>query len=224
MWTTQESLLVSTKQKITCTCKCGVTKLVRVNEILAGKSLSCRSCACRLKMAGVSKEDRLLRAKHASNIAAAVLAARVDPYKNKYGDIAVDNILAMAAGAKQRCTNPNAIGFSNYGGRGIKFKFPSIRAFTEWVLDNLGAKPGHLYSMDRIDNDGHYEAGNLRWATRGEQARNKRAYKRTKNGERIRVLHGHRPDLTYETLRLWITQGLTDDDILQRSKYARTSL
>jgi hypothetical protein len=175
-------------------------------------------------MVGVSTEERVRRAKHASRVAASALAAKVDPYKAKYGVVAVADMLSIASSAKQRCTNPNDQGFSNYGGRGIAFKFPSIRAFAEWVLDNLGVRPECSYSIDRIDNNRHYEAGNLRWATRTEQARNKRAYKRTSKGERIRILHGHRPDLTYETLRTWIANGLSDDDILQRGKYARTSV
>lgn len=57
-----------------------------------------------------------------------------------------------------------------------------------------------------------------------EQARNKRAYKRTKNGEHIRKLKAQRPDLTYETLRLWIMHGLTNNEILNRRKYARTCI
>lgn len=48
-------------------------------------------------------------------------------------------------------------------------------AFREWVLENLGNRPGPKYSLDRIDNDGNYEPGNLHWATQKEQAGNRRA-------------------------------------------------
>jgi hypothetical protein len=175
-------------------------------------------------MAKIPAEDRVHRAKLASDAALKALADRTDPYKVKYGENEVVQVLAVASGAKQRCTNPNAIGFSNYGGRGVEFKFPSTRAFMEWVLDNLGARKSPEHSIDRIDNDRGYEAGNLRWATHTEQARNKRAYKRTKNGERIRRLKEQRLDLTYESLRTWIVQGYTDEEILERRKYARTSV
>lgn len=91
-------------------------------------------------------------------------------------------------------------------------------------MDNLGPRPTEHHSVDRIDNSRGYEPGNLRWATRGEQARNKRAYKRTQNGERIRRLHAERPDLTYETIRAWITQGRADTEILEGVKYARPGI
>ena len=156
-------------------------------------------------------------------MAATLTAQRVDKYKETYGP-ALKAVLGTAGGAKQRCTNPNSIGYSNYGGRGITFDFPSVRAFAEWVLDNLGCKPSDTHSLDRIDNSRGYEPGNLRWATRVEQARNKRAYRRTQNGERVRRLKEERPDLTYETLRLWIIQGRTDEEIIGAVKYARTSV
>ena len=78
---------------------------------------------------------------------------------------------------KRRCVNPKATQFKDYGGRGIKFKFGSPTEATLWVLKHLGPRPeGH--SLDRIDNDGHYESGNLRWATKAVQNENRRPRKR----------------------------------------------
>jgi len=169
-------------------------------------------------------EERVHLAKTASLAAIKALANKIDPYKEKYGASTVKHILSIASGAKQRCTNANCIGFSNYGGRGISFNFPSARAFMEWVLDNLDSRPSQEYSIDRIDNNRGYEPGNLRWATKSEQARNKRAYKRTKVGERIRHIKDARSDLTYETIRTWVIQGLTDEEILNRGKYASAGI
>lgn len=72
--------------------------------------------------------------------------------------------------ARNRCQNKKAPAYKNYGGRGIEFRFDSFQAY----LDALGEQPGPEYTVDRIDNDGHYEAGNIRWATRKEQQINKR--------------------------------------------------
>lgn len=68
--------------------------------------------------------------------------------------------------AKDRCRNEKEAGFAHYGGRGIEFRFTSYEEF----LDYMGRKPTQRHSIDRIDNDGHYEKGNVRWATPLEQA------------------------------------------------------
>ena len=71
--------------------------------------------------------------------------------------------------ARQRCTNPNHNKFFHYGGRGIEFKFNN---FAEWWAV-LGKKPTASHTVDRIDGEGNYEVGNIRWATKQEQANNR---------------------------------------------------
>lgn len=73
-------------------------------------------------------------------------------------------------GARSRCTKPTNENYKNYGGRGIEFRFTSFEHF----LNHIGFKPSPLHTLDRINVDGHYEPGNVRWATQIEQNRNRR--------------------------------------------------
>lgn len=75
--------------------------------------------------------------------------------------------------AKRRCGSPKSASYKHYGARGIEFRFASFEEF----LAELGMKPTPKHSLDRKDNEGHYERGNVRWATQSEQNANRRPYK-----------------------------------------------
>lgn len=72
--------------------------------------------------------------------------------------------------ARARCIHPTHYAWKNYGGRGIEFRFTSFPQF----LAHIGLRPSPRHTLDRIDNKGHYEIGNVRWATWEEQAANRR--------------------------------------------------
>jgi len=73
--------------------------------------------------------------------------------------------------ALYRCTRPNEQCFKHYGGRGIKFLFKDFESFYK----ELGPRPKGL-ELERINNDGHYEPGNVKWASRTEQLLNRRTH------------------------------------------------
>lgn len=89
-------------------------------------------------------------------------------------------------GIKVRCFRTSYHACSQYGGRGITIQeswlnFPSFLAD---ILRTIGAPPTEKHSLDRINSNGNYEVGNVRWATAKEQCRNQRTNHRIMiNGE-----------------------------------------
>lgn len=77
-------------------------------------------------------------------------------------------------GMRQRCENESDKSYQHYGGRGIKVCDRWL-VFENFLAD-MGKRPGAGYSLDRYPNrDGNYEPSNCRWATAGQQSRNRDA-------------------------------------------------
>lgn len=78
---------------------------------------------------------------------------------------------------KNRTSNPKSTSYKRYGARGIRMCnewHASFSKFKSYVLENLGERP-EKHSIDRIDNDGNYEPGNIRWAPPAVQRQNNSA-------------------------------------------------
>jgi len=76
----------------------------------------------------------------------------------------------------RRCNNPRATQYKDYGGRGIKIKFENVQDFYNYVLNVLHIDPRGL-TIDRINNNGDYEKGNIRFVSKAVNNRNKRKTK-----------------------------------------------
>lgn len=225
-WSPLESLRLPTKAKLLCRCSCGREHRVRVSDILCGGSLQCRACSDRAW--GDAQKTPLEELKRRAEVGVKVREEnRLKAwgyYWDTYTHLEVQRVRSIASGARSRCTNKNNKAYVNYGGRGVKCKFPTTEIMTKWLLDNLGIRPSDKHSIDRIDNNGHYEPGNIRWASPLEQARNKRQYKRTQRGEQIRYILSQRQDISHECARAWLKQGVSVEQILNRSKHDRACI
>lgn len=123
-------------------------------------------------------------------------------------------LVGRMGAAKQRCVNPNFHQYKDYGGRGIKFAWENPSDGALWVMENLGLHPE--LEIDRINNNGNYEPGNLRWVSHKTNMSNQRNSKILRKHE-IRTKY---PYVLYSdnTLQELIFNGLSDAQIAERWK------
>lgn len=131
-----------------CQCDCGNTKLSKVvsSVLVSGGT---KSCGCLMK--------------------------EINSKKAPHGYTRNSNLKKRGyntwTGMNNRCTNKNDSRYIRYGGRGITVCERWKKSFNNFMQD-VGPRPSLKHSLDRINNNGNYEPGNVRWATAEEQRNN----------------------------------------------------
>jgi hypothetical protein len=98
---------------------------------------------------------------------------KIRRFHRQYFKTLIGRLRCMWRGMNSRCTNPKSTGYKYYGGRGIKVEFASFDDFYDYVVNKLRADPRGL-TIDRIDNDGNYKKGTIRFVTKAENNRNRK--------------------------------------------------
>lgn len=116
----------------------------------------------------------------------------------------------------KRCSNPRSSYFHRYGGRGISV-CARWQDFAAFVAD-VGPRPSMAHTLDRIDNDGDYEPGNVRWATRKEQAQNRTTNHSITAFGRTQTLQAWAEELGIKssTIRMRLTRGAAPELALKK--------
>lgn len=106
---------------------------------------------------------------------AAHISYKPEQVGTRFGWVTIIDPEKRCTAAKQRCENPKDANYKNYGARGIQFRFPSVTDAAICMIETNGL-PDRSLELDRIDVNGHYEPGNLRWVTHQQNSQNQRRF------------------------------------------------
>lgn len=135
--------VVNRRMRVTARCDCGKQIDVLAQSLKSGNT---KSCGC-FKLDSIRKRQTTHGMSHSPEFWVWV---------------------AM----NERCSNKKNRQYRRYGGRGISVCHRWKKSFSHFIAD-MGRRPSAKHELDRFpDNDGNYEPGNCRWATRKQQTRN----------------------------------------------------
>lgn len=135
-----------------CRCACGIERDISTGNLTRGLSVGCWDCY-------IARRTKHGHAKRSGG--------RSREYTSWHSMI-------------ERCTNPDATGYENYGSRGITV-CDRWRGNFKQFLEDMGPRPPNT-SLERVNNEMSYSPQNCKWATRQEQFRNTRLKRDPDNG------------------------------------------
>jgi len=133
-----------------CLCDCGNEKVIALYSLKSGNSSSC----------GCGHHDMLLERNQRLATHGASRGKKTTPTYQSWNSM------------KERCNNPNHVGYKYWGGRGIRVCDRWMNSFSDFLADMGERKKG--WSLDRIDCNGNYCPENCRWIPKQEQSKNRR--------------------------------------------------
>lgn len=141
-----------------CVCDCGTARVLYVHQLRVGNTFSCGCVTPTL-----------------------ISASRTTHGKSRTRQYGIwGNMI-------ERCCNPNNDAWHLYGGRGIAVCERWRQSYAAF-LEDVGPRPSSKHSLDRINTNGNYEPGNVRWATMREQSNNRRNNKLFKFHDKLMTI------------------------------------